>query len=216
VHRHPPRDGAGAISRCRRAGARRAGWQRPSRRPARRGHAQWLRWSASASATMSARRSRSSKLRALEVSLAIPRRTARAGRALACPRCCSAPRIVEATDAVHDCEPFGSGLHHHGVPYKTSPTASPLANRGKGQPRAFAVHPFTRSGARLSFRAPQPITAGCWSSTATNAAESTGHGSPLRCWSTAGPAAPAEARRWAASRGSSITCSAPRSSRRRR
>ena len=37
-----------------------------------------------------------------------------------------------------------------------------------------------------------------------------------RCWSTAAPAAPAAARRWAGFAGSSITCSAPRSNRRPR
>ena len=56
-----------------------------------------------------------------------------------------------------------------------------------GQPRVVAVHPFARRPRATSSRAPPPITAGCWSSTATMPPKSTGHGSPLPVLVHGGP-----------------------------
>ena len=118
------------------------------------------------------------------------------------------------TDAVHDCEPFGPVSTI--MPYKDMADAIALANRGKGSlvlslfthspdaAREFVQGAAAYHGRMLVHRPRQcrrirPVTA-----------------RRCRCSSTAAPAAPAAARRWAAFAASSITCSAPRSSPRRR
>ena len=116
-------------------------------------------------------------------------------------------------DAVHDVEPFGPVSTI--MPYRTWTTRSrsPIAAWAASCCRCSPTRPRPRAS---SSRARRPIMAGCWLSTAPTRPNRPAMARRFRCWSTAVPAAPAAARRWAASAGSSITCSGPRSSRRRR
>ena len=98
-------------------------------------------------------------------------------------------------DAVHDCEPFGPVSTI--MPYKDIADAIALANRGRAAwcCRCSPTRPTRRAS---SSRARPPITAGCWSSTAPTPPNRPATARRCRCWSTAAPAAPAAARRWAA------------------
>ena len=124
-----------------------SGWRGPrSATPAPRTRA-WARSSASASATMCARRSPSSKRPGARIVAGDPEcRAADSGRRLPSAGA-AADRRSLGNDAVHDCEPFG--------PVSTIMPYQDLARRHRareprqGQPGAVAVHPFARSGARV-------------------------------------------------------------------
>ena len=117
------------------------------------------------------------------------------------------------TDAVHDCEPFGPVSTI--MPYKDIADAIALANRGKG---SLVLSLFTHSpeAAREFIQGAAAYHGRMLVLTATMPRNRPATARRCRCSSTAAPAAPAAARRWAACAASSITCSAPRSSRRPR
>ena len=112
------------------------------------------------------------------------------------------------------CRGVRAGQHDHALPATwPTPSRSPIAAWAAWCCRYSPIRPRRRAS---SSRAPRPFTGGCWSSTATMPRNRPATARRSRSSSTAVPAAPAAARRWAASAGSSITCSAPRSSRPRR
>ena len=112
------------------------------------------------------------------------------------------------------CRGVRAGVDDHALP---RPRRRHRARQSRhGQPGAVAVHSFAGRRARLHpgrRRLPRP-DAGHQPRQCRRNRPATAR--RCRCWSTAAPAAPAEARKWAACAGSSITCSAPRSSRPRR
>ena len=89
-----------------------------------------------------------------------------------------------ATDAVHDCEPFGPVSTI--MPYRDIPDAIALANRGKG---SLVLSLFTHStdAAREFVQGAAAHHGRMLVIDRTNAAESTGHGSPLPVLVHGGP-----------------------------
>src|SRR5215211_6885353 len=88
------------------------------------------------------------------------------------------------TDAVHDCEPFGPVSTI--MPYKDLPDAIALANRGRG---SLALSLFTHApdAARDFIQGAAAYHGRMLIIDRTNAAESTGHGSPLPVLVHGGP-----------------------------
>ena len=115
--------------------------------------------------------------------------------------------------AVHDVEAFGPVSTV--MPYRDMADAIALANRGMG---SLALSLFTHSpdAAREFIQGAAAYHGRMLVLNRDNAAESPAMARRCRSWSMAAPAAPAAARRWAGFAASSITCSAPRSSRPRR
>ena len=214
MHRHPPRHGARANISMR--SSRR--WANGSRRPRSATRAPrtraWARWSASASATTCATqiaRARSG------------RRADRRGRSQ-CRAADPGRRVPAAGTAAHRrsvghrrgprLRAVRAGLDDHAVPRHRRRDRARQPRHG--QPGAVAVHPLARRGARVRpgrGRLPRPDAGHRPRPMPPNRPATARR---CRSWSTAAPAAPAAARRWAACAASSITCSAPRSSPRRR
>ena len=107
----------------------------------------------------------------------------------------------------HDVEAFGPVSTV--LPYDGVAHAVELAARGQGSLVGSIVTHDRAFAPRGRARRRSPGTAGSWCSTATTPRRTPGTARRCRCWCTAGPAAPAAARRWAASAACCTTCSAP-------
>ena len=140
MHRDPPRDGAGAISRRGRAGARRAAGEDQGRRPARRGHAHGRAGQHQPARRRPRADRASSKPPARASSPAIPTPSRRSPAAPSCRRCCCAPTIRGAMPRSTTVEPFGPVSTI--MPYKDMADAIALANRGMG---SLVLSLFTHS-----------------------------------------------------------------------
>ena len=210
MHRDPPRHGSGRASRRGPGGARGAAGEDQGRRPARRGHAHGR-----PGQRQPARRRPREDRRA-----GGGRRADRRGRSLG--RAADRGRRVPGAGPASHRRPVAhrrgtrlravrAGVDDHAL-QATSPTRSrwPTAAGAACACRCSPIRPRRRA---TSSRARPRSMGGCWSSTATMPRNRPATARRCRCWSTAAPAAPAAARRWAASAASSITCSAPRSSR---
>ena len=90
-----------------------------------------------------------------------------------------------ATAAVHDVEAFGPVSTV--MPYKDLADAIALANRGMGSLVPVAVHPFDRRAARDFVQGAAAFHGRMLVINRDNAAESTGHGSPLPVLVHGGP-----------------------------
>src|SRR5881398_2382184 len=88
------------------------------------------------------------------------------------------------TDAVHDCEPFGPVSTI--MPYKDIADAIALANRGKGS-LVLSLFPHSPDAAREFVQGAAAYHGRMLVIDRTNAAESTGHGSPLPVLVHGGP-----------------------------
>ena len=139
--------------------------------------------SASASATTSGRRSHSSKRQVPASWPAIPTHPPIPGGAFL-PPILLRTDDPWGTDAVHDCEPFGPVSTI--MPYKDMADAIALANRGRG---SLALSLFTHSpeAARDFVQGAAAYYGRMLVIDRTNAAESTGHGSPLPVLVHGGP-----------------------------
>ena len=134
--------------------------------------------------------------------------------ARSCHPCCCGPTIRGAPPPSTIAS--RSARCRRSCPTRTSRDAIALANRGKGSLVLSLFTPFAGSRARVRPGRGCATMGGCWCSIATMPPNRPAMARRCRCSSMAAPAAPAAARRWAACAGSSITCSAPRSSPRRR
>ena len=153
------------------------------------------------------RRGRADRRRAIPT----PRPASRA--APSCTRSCCAPTTPGRRRGPRR-RGVRPGLDRHALP---RPRRRDRARQPRhGQPRACRCSPIRPTPRAISSAARPPFTGGCWSSTAPMPRNRPATARRCRSSSTAVPAAPAAARRWAACAASSITCSAPRSSRRRR
>ena len=155
------------------------------RRPARQGHAAWARWS-----RISQRddvRAQIAKLDAAGARIVAGDPDADAGdrrRRLHGADPAAHRRSVEQRRGPRLSR--RSGRSRPSCPTATWPTPSrsPIAAWAASRCRCSPIRPTPRAS---SSRAPPPITAGCWSSTATMPPESTGHGSPLPVLVHGGP-----------------------------
>ena len=154
------------------------------------------------------------RMRARASSPATPTPRSAPTAAPSCSRSCSAPTIRGAASAVHDVEAFGPVSTI--MPYRDMADAIALANRGMGS-LALSLFTYSPDAAREFIQGAAAFHGRMLVLNRDNAPRKS-PATARRCpsSSTAAPAAPAAARRWAASAGSSITCSAPRSSRPRR
>jgi oxepin-CoA hydrolase/3-oxo-5,6-dehydrosuberyl-CoA semialdehyde dehydrogenase len=117
------------------------------------------------------------------------------------------------TEPVHDCEPFGPVSTI--MPYRDMVDAIALANRGKGS-LVLSMFSHSADAAREFVQGAASHHGRMLVLNRDNAAESTGHGSPLPVLVHGGPGRAGGSEEMAACAGSSISCSAPRSSQRRR
>ena len=184
VHRHPPRDGTGAISRCRRARRSPSASRKPrSAIPAPRTPA-WARWSASASATTFASRIRELEAAGARIVAGDPNAEPPVAGGAFLPPVLLRTDDPWQTDAVHDCEPFGPVSTI--MPYRDIADAIALANRGRG---SLALSLFTHSpeAAREFIQGAAAYHGRMLVLNRDNAAECTGHGSPLPVLVHGGP-----------------------------
>ena len=185
MHRHPPRHGAGRISRRGRAGARRAAGEDQGRRSARRGHAHGRAGQRRPARRRPRADRRAGSGRARASSSGDPNAEPPIAGGAFMP-----PVLLRTDDPWAHCRgarlSSRSARCRRSCPTATWPTRSrsPTAAWAASCCRCSPIRPRPRAS---SSRARRPITAGCWSSTATNAAESTGHGSPLPVLVHGGP-----------------------------
>ena len=183
MHRHPPRDGAGRISRRGRAGALRAAREDQGRRPARRRHAHGR-----AGQRQPARRRPRQDRRARSRRSADRRRRPEAEPPVAGGA--FMPPVLLRTDDPWGtaggprCEPFGPVSTI--MPYRDMADAVALANRGRG---SLVLSMFTHSqdAAREFVQGAAAYHGRMLVLNRDNAAESTGHGSPLPVLVHGGP-----------------------------
>ena len=192
----------------------RAAGEDQGRRPARRGHAHGRAGQHQPARRRSRADRASSKLRARASSPAIPNAEPPIAGGAFLP-----PMLLRTDDPwEHGRGPrlraVRAGLDDHAL--QGHRRRDRARQSRQGQPRAVAVHPFARRRARV-----RPGRGRLSRPDAGHRPHQRRRNRPAtarrcRCSSTAAPAAPAAARRWAACAASSITCSAPRSSPRRR